>query len=219
MQALYLFLIGPAAWFAVAVFLVGLLVRFVALTRLARKKDPVIFNYLSAGYAARSIAVWLTPFIPRNFQKNPVLAWVSFAFHICLFISPIFLSAHVILAEEALGFGWFTLPDQAADIMAFVVLGGVAYFLYRRLTQPQVRYLNRPQDFLLLAVVAAPFLTGILAYHQVFDVLTVTVLHVAAGELMLILIPFTWLGHMILGPMIRGYMGSEFGAIRHTRDW
>jgi hypothetical protein len=44
-------------------------------------------------------------------------------------------------------------------------------------------------------------------------------LHVLAGDIMLAAIPFTRLSHMILSPFTRAYMGSEFGAVRHARDW
>jgi hypothetical protein len=72
---------------------------------------------------------------------------------------------------------------------------------------------------MILFLVALPFLTGLLAYHQIFDYPTMIILHVLAAELLLVLIPFTWLSHLLLYPMVRGYMGSEFGAVRHVKDW
>ena len=45
------------------------------------------------------------------------------------------------------------------------------------------------------------------------------VAHVLAGEIMLVAIPFTRLSHMLFSPLTRAYMGSEFGGIRHARDW
>jgi hypothetical protein len=72
---------------------------------------------------------------------------------------------------------------------------------------------------MILAIVAAPFITGLVAYFQWFDVRFFTVLHVISGEIMLVAIPFTRISHMLFGPLTRAYMGSEFGGIRHARDW
>ena len=43
--------------------------------------------------------------------------------------------------------------------------------------------------------------------------------HIVSGEIMLMAIPFTRLSHMIFSPFTRAYMGSEFGAVRHVKDW
>ena len=51
-----------------------------------------------------------------------------------------------------------------------------------------------------------------------FDPLLMLTLHIASAELLLVLVPFTWLSHMLLGPMIRAYAGSGFGSVRHTKD-
>jgi len=82
-----------------------------------------------------------------------------------------------------------------------------------------VRYLTTASDFFLLAVVAAPFITGFWAYHQYPGHAVATIAHILSGELVLVIIPFSRLSHMIFFPFTRGYAGSEFGAIRHARDW
>lgn len=43
--------------------------------------------------------------------------------------------------------------------------------------------------------------------------------HDLSGEIMLVAIPFTRLSHMIFSVFTRAYMGSEFGGVRHARDW
>jgi hypothetical protein len=61
--------------------------------------------------------------------------------------------------------------------------------------------------------------TGLIAYFQWFDVRLFTLLHVLSGEAMLVAIPLTRISHMLFAPLTRAYMGSEFGAIRHAKDW
>jgi nitrate reductase gamma subunit len=45
------------------------------------------------------------------------------------------------------------------------------------------------------------------------------ILHIISGEVMLVAIPFTRLSHMLFAPLTRAYMGSEFGGVRHAKDW
>jgi nitrate reductase gamma subunit len=72
---------------------------------------------------------------------------------------------------------------------------------------------------LVLALVAFPFVTGFLAYHQIGDYKFMIILHILSGEIWLAAIPFTRLSHMVMAPFTRGYIGSEFGAVRKARDW
>jgi nitrate reductase gamma subunit len=89
----------------------------------------------------------------------------------------------------------------------------------RRVTQPEVKFVTSTSDFVILAIVAAPFVTGFLAHHQWLSYPLVMCLHVLAGDIMLAAIPFTRLSHMLFSPFTRAYMGSEFGKVRHARDW
>ena len=42
---------------------------------------------------------------------------------------------------------------------------------------------------------------------------------ILSGEIMLAAIPFTRLSHMLLYVFNRGYIASEFGAVRKVQDW
>jgi nitrate reductase gamma subunit len=161
----------------------------------------------------------MTPFATENMRRNPLFTIVTFAFHICLLASPIFLLAHVVLIEEAWSVEWWTLPDAAAIVMSVIVIASCLFFLFRRRIRPEVRYVTSFSDYMLLAIVAAPFVTGIFAYYQWFGYQWFSILHILTGEIMLIAIPFTRLSHMLFAPLTRAYMGSEFGGIRHARDW
>jgi nitrate reductase gamma subunit len=61
--------------------------------------------------------------------------------------------------------------------------------------------------------------TGFLAYHQIFSYEWMVIAHVLSGELLLVMIPFSRFSHMITAPLTRAYTGSEFGNVRHARDW
>ena len=84
---------------------------------------------------------------------------------------------------------------------------------------PEVQFVTSASDYILLAIVAAPFITGFLAYHQWFGYKFFLILHIISGEIMLAAIPFTRLSHMLFSAFTRAYMGSEFGGVRHVKDW
>jgi nitrate reductase gamma subunit len=219
MREIYNFVSGPLAWLAFILFFGGCLYRLVRLFMLVKEKEPFIFTYMSWKYSLRSIFHWIIPFGTVNWRRHPVLTVVTFVFHIGLVIAPIFLLAHVILLDEAVNLSWWALPDAWADVLTVVVIIGCVFFLVRRLTQPEVKFVTSASDFVILTIVAAPFITGFIAYHQWIDYPVMMVLHVVAGEVLLVAIPFTRLSHMLFSPFTRAYMGSEFGKVRHARDW
>ena len=219
MREIYNFVSGPLAWLAFILFFGGCLYRLVRLFMLVKEKEPFIFTYMSWKYSRRSIFHWIIPFGTVNWRRHPVLTVVTFVFHISLLIAPIFLLSHVILVDEALNLSWWTIPDAWADVLTVVVIIGCLFFLVRRLTQPEVKFVTSASDFVILTIVAAPFITGFIAYHQWIDYPVMMVLHVVAGEVLLVAMPFTRLSHMLLSPFTRAYMGSEFGKVRHARDW
>ena len=74
-------------------------------------------------------------------------------------------------------------------------------------------------SLLVLLITAAPFLTGFMAYHQWGDYKTIVTIHVLAGQLMLVAIPFTKVGHMVFFFFVRTLFGSEFSMWRGRRTW
>ncbi len=219
MHYLYNLVSGPLAWAAFIIFIGGSLYKLISMIMLARKRDVLVFEYTSLYYGLRSILHWIIPFANINSRERPVFTIVTFAFHICILAAPIFLLAHIILWDESFNISWWSLPDSVADIMAIIVIICCVYFLIRRLTQGEVRFVTSASDYIILAIVAAPFITGFIAYHQWMDYRFWIILHMFSGEVMLAVIPFTRLSHMLFFPLNRAYIGSEFGAIRHARDY
>lgn len=219
MHDFYNFVTGPLAWVAFIIFIVGSLYRLINMIILVNKKEKMIFTYMSWKYSLRSILHWITPFATVSMKKHPAMTIVSFAFHICLIITPIFLLSHIILWDESWNISWWSLPGNIADIMALIVIAACIFFLVRRLKLPEVQFVTSASDYVLLAIVAAPFITGFLAYHQWFGYKFILILHIISGEIMLAAIPFTRLSHMLFSVFTRAYMGSEFGGVRHVKDW
>ena len=219
MNAFIDFIMGPMVWIAFLIFILGLIVKFVLIIKDVNARESYVYSYLTWKHSLRSIFAWLTPFLPQSTKQSPVFYLISYIFHLLLFIVPIFLMSHIVLINEAFQVSWIALDDSVADILTVVVILALVFFTIRRQTVPEVKYLTSSKDYLLIFIVALPFITGFLAYHQFFLYRWVAIAHVISGEIMLILIPFSRFSHMIVAPLTRAYIGSEFGNVRHAKDW
>lgn len=217
---------GPFMWVAALIFIGGVIYRAIQLFVLTRKKER---DFCTTGAARDKDSSDYSPeerkmnrliaFQNSIMGKNPVMAIVSFVFHFCLFVAPIFALGHNLLLYESWGFSFLSLPDGLIDILTIIFLVCAFFFLVRRLVIPRVQSISTPYDYLLLFLTAAPFLTGFFAYHQWFDYKTVITLHILAGQAMLIAIPFTKLGHMVFFFFVRILLGSEYSFWRGNRTW
>ena len=219
MNAFIDFIMGPMVWIAFLIFIGGLGFKTVYFIREVKHKESYIFSYLTLFHSLRSIGAWLIPFFPVSTRQKPFFYGLSYLFHLLLFTVPIFLSAHVVLVQEAFNISWPVFDDHTADALTVFVVVCLVFFCGRRIMVPDVKFLTSPTDFLLIAVVLLPFLTGFFAYHQFFAYRWVMIVHILCGELMLIMIPFSRFSHMMFAPFTRAYTGSEFGNVRHARDW
>lgn len=220
MHAFYNLVSGPLVWVAFAIFLIGCIWKVATLLSGTKKKDAYVYEYWSWSHALNSYFHWLVPFMSENSRQQPVMSIMTFLAHLGIVLVPIFTLGHLVLLEESvLGVSWIALPDQIADLGAWCVIAGCCFFAYRRLAMPQVAFVTSGADFGILAIVVAPFITGVMAFHGWGDNLLMTSLHMLSGEIMLVAIPFTRLSHMLTFWYTRGYTASEFGAVRKVYDW
>jgi nitrate reductase gamma subunit len=216
---MYDFFTGPGLWIAFTIFLGGLFIRVAFLFGLSRERDRVIYNHISVSWGLKSIFHWLLPWGSTSMRLQPVFTLMFFLFHICLLATPVFLNAHNILWDEAFGVSPWSMPDKVADILTLVLLVSGGYLLARRVIRAEVRILTSARDVVLLLLTMLPFLTGLLAYHQWGPYSTLLLLHIISAEVLLILIPFTKLGHMVLFFFTRAFIGFEMGGRRGARSW
>jgi len=161
----------------------------------------------------KSISRGLLPFGLRALRQQPVLGAVTFVFHLCIVLTPVFLLAHIVLIYESWQIQWFSLPDTVADIMTIIVIAGTLYFAGRRLLRPEVRAVTDFSDWAILFVINGIFLTGLLAYHHWGPYRPLLITHIVLGEILLLMIPFTKLMHMVLYFFTRGYLGAEYEIV------
>jgi nitrate reductase gamma subunit len=219
MNAFIDFIMGPMVWISAMIFILGLLAKFIFIIKEVREKEQYLFSYITVRHSLRSICAWLIPFFPRSTRLRPFYYGVSYLFHILLFLLPVFLFSHIVLIHESLNISWPALHDTVADMLTLAVILALIFFSLRRRLEPDVRFLTSVKDHLLILMVLLPFVTGFLAYHQVFLYEWMVIAHVLSGEFLLVIIPFSRFSHMITAPLTRAYTGSEFGNVRHAKDW
>jgi len=234
---LYDFIKGPLFISALVIFFAGLIWRFTVLGRVTRPvragplpppSAPVLRTrsrvdeaFLLEGISGvRRVLYRVGRWFRRTvFASSPVMGVVSLAFHLGLFLVPLLLPAHSVLLRQSIGVGLPTLPEPLLDRLTLVLLVVGGFFLLRRLLFPRVRALSTLRDYLVLLLVAAPFLTAYAAYHQWLVYRTVVVLHMVTGELLIALIPFTKLGHMPFLIFSRFFLSAERSWRPAVRRW
>jgi len=209
---------GPLAWLSFLLFFAGMMIRTVLYIRgLDWKLDRVTYSRnVSYGIkgAARSILFWLFPYATRSWQQNASFTGVVFLFHFGLLITPIFLKAHNIILNERFGFSLWTLPGAAADALTILVMLCVVFLVLRRMVLSEVRIITTAYDYLILAIAAAPFLTGYIAAEGIGNYQAWLIAHIICGEIMLVAIPFTKLSHFFFFFLSRAQLGMDFGIKR-----
>jgi nitrate reductase gamma subunit len=200
---MYDFIRGPLLWVAFLVFIFGTVYQVYRFYRLSRPhkryrlrvpfgkppKDP-------SAPPDEPVLTWWQQVKLSVVGVNPIMVSVTTIFHLALVLTPLFILGHNVLLDLAWHVSLPSLPEAVADGLTIVVIAGGVFFLLRRLFVARVRAISTAYDFYVLLIATAPFITGFLAYHHFFDYDTVIVLHILAGEIMLMAVPFTKLVHM-----------------------
>jgi len=214
---MYEIITGSLLWIAFAAFIAGGLFKSARIIKLA-KEDRIVFPRMGLKQSFTSLFRWLVPYTHINIKQRPILVIATLVFHVSLITTPLFLLSHNLLWYESWSIRWWCFPETLGDTMTVVVISLCLFFLARRLMLPEVRLVTQASDYLLLLMILAPFLTGFLAYHQWITYKFILMAHILAGEILLISIPFTRLAHMFLFFLVKGYVGSEFEVLPHTRS-
>ena len=189
---------GPLLWIVFVLFGAGLLLRtfFFVLNIIRRRPSLERHSVFNAGPLL--ILRLLLPF-HNAVLKKPFYSLLRYAFHICLFVVPIWFSSHIILWEESrFEWYWTPIPDQWADAMTLILLGICCYFLLRKILFGKIRKNTGIGDYLFIILTALPFLTGYFYTHGSLDHIPffetyMWYFHVLSAEAMLVMIVFLFL--------------------------
>ena len=216
------FIRGQLISIALIIFVLGLIFQLIQFFKLTKKKDW-LYPPLEIKPEKKSTGQWVSVcFSSLNgtlWKTDPLVTIATSVFHVFLVGVPIFLFGHNLLLDQSWALRLWSLPESMTDVFTLVVLICLAFFLARRLFLARVRAITTLYDYVVLLIVAAPFLTGYFAYHQWFHYETVMTIHILAGEVMLITIPFTKLGHMLFFFLYRFFIGNEYSFAKGARAW
>lgn len=187
------FVEGPLLWIVSIAFLGAVIARSVFF----------VFRVLSTRKGAdknqtHPLLIFARFFLPfhKAVSKRPLYAGLRYAFHVCLFVVPIWLAGHISLWEESrFEWSWTSLPGAVADWMTLIVLGIAVYFTLRHLGSARIRSDSTVGDFVLIVFASLPFLTGYFLTHGSLEGVPVLqdnmrLLHVLSAEAMIVMAAF-----------------------------
>ncbi len=214
-------------WISAAVCIGGLTFRVIQLIVLTRSAERKYFetaingsNKKAAGKISKSFFKLFSDKIDRTILRTqPSLAVLSFIFHFCLIITPIFLLAHCVIFFESWGIFLFSMPDVLSDALTAVLIACGIIFLFRRIFVSEVRAVTGVRDYILLFVTVAPFVTGFLAAHRIFEYRTMLMAHIISGQLLLVAAGVTKLNHLVFFVFSRFLIDGEYGFNAGRRVW
>ncbi|MCU7907076.1 MAG: hypothetical protein KZQ76_14795 [Candidatus Thiodiazotropha sp. (ex Epidulcina cf. delphinae)] len=202
---------GPGFDIALAVFIIGILIRLLEMLMLGRKPDYAEPRGAELGAGLRTL---LTRTLPEQgtFKRSPFTVVGGYIWHIGFFISLLFFVPHIELIDAVIGLSWPGIAGNLIDAVAAVTLVTLIAMLFSRLTHPVKRLLSGPEDYLSWLVTFLPILTGYLAYHRMIEPYPLVLgLHILSVEILMVVFPFTKLMHAFTFIMARWYNGAMAG--------
>jgi len=202
---------GPAFDVALAVFVIGMLVRLLEIFILGRRP-----NYAEArgGEWLPGLRTIVTRSVadPGTFKRAPFNVIVGWIWHVGFLIALLLFIPHIELIDKTLGVSWPGLPNPVVDAVSAVTIVALIAILIHRVRQPVMRFLSTFDDYLAWTVTLLPLVTGYIAYHRLIDPYPLAMgIHILSVELLLILFPFTKLTHAVTAVIARWYNGAIFG--------
>ena len=219
---------GPMAWICFAVFLIGNSYHVFRFFRLSQRKTRIRLQR-PAGYRKPPVRPFSREVLISRIARlrislagiEPVMAFVTITFHLCLFILPLFILEHAVLylVNWKLDIWPIVFSHQVADFLVLYLLGCALFFLLRRLFIRRVRALSTAKDYCMLTIALIPFVTGFMAIHHVTDYASLITIHILSVELLLVIMPFTKFAHMLFFFINRFTLVSENSLAQGHRTW
>jgi hypothetical protein len=205
MEAWIAFGRGPLFRLSFVLMLLGLGRVFVTafLTGIKSVREPEVVE------TQRQTGVWRTAFqqlgfIGRLWWWRPLHSFVATLFHVGFIAVPLFVASHIVQWHKGVGFSWWELPQAAADKLTLLVI----------VTAPilaAIRFLSRKEgsgfraaQIMRPLILAIPFAAGYICVNGAIPptaYYTSMLIHVWAGNLLMLAIPFTGIADCILQPV------------------
>ena len=192
---------GPLFVFTFSFMVLGLLRRLLSqLEQFRSSVRRLPHQNINIGVNVRDSLLWLLP-VRHLYRNRPIVSLTSFLFHLGLLIVPVFLVNHIDRWKSGLGLAWPGIGPELADVLTLLTVVGVLVLLGFRAFDRAGRALSKLGDYLLLAAVAVPFVSGFMAMHPAYNPASydgIMLVHVLSSELVFLLLPTTKLSHAVL---------------------
>jgi len=205
---------GPALQGSLIIMLVAVMWRLFGIVFLRRKKD---YSAARAGLSAQSwgaVKTIFNRFVPKaTFWPTTRYSMImGYAFHIGLAVVVFGYTQHIAFIEDLTGLSWAGLPTGIITAASVVTVAAMVGILVRRLSNPVVRLISNPDDYLAWIVTVLPVITGLMAaghwFPKYYD-LTLAI-HILSVCLLFIWLPFGKLAHAYLFLVSRATTGALF---------
>jgi ferredoxin len=153
------------------------------------------------------------------FGMTPFTIWLTVVYHAIIVAAIFFTQGHNVLLDLSWGSSFPSIPEKTMDVLTVFVIVVSLYYLIRRAFSAKLRFPLIFRDYFAILATAAPFITGFMAFHQWFDYKTVIICHMISGQLMLIALLYTKLGHLIFFFFGRISLHGELNLLRGLRVW
>lgn len=203
---------GPALRWSVAIFLVGVLWRAMALFLYSRQD----FSKARGAPMSGGFTTLLTRSAPAHeLEKNIKFQhYTGYIWHIGMFVVLLFFAPHILFFKSILGFGWPNLPNLVITGFTVVTMGVLIALLFRRFVHPVLRQISTIDDYISWLAAFMPFATGIMAFtHITFGIRYEDMLglHILSVCFLLVWFPFGKLMHAVMIWPSRYKVGAFFG--------
>lgn len=203
------FVEGPLWYVALAIFMIGVVWRFVGILMLGRPAERSVQRNASWNGAIKAILLHSVPH-GGNLPRTIYHFVVGYSFHLGLFALLLFAAPHVtFIHDRLLGLSWTPMPRWAFIVAAQFAFAGLILLWIRRATDPVMRKLSDWDDHIGTWLVFIAMLTGCLALQESSAVLRGV--HMFSVEVLMIYFPFSRLMHAFTFVLSRSYTGATYG--------
>ncbi|HUT54774.1 MAG TPA: hypothetical protein VM658_15390 [bacterium] len=219
MEAWLMFLRGPLFRFALVVAVLGLMRELaLGLWGAAAAYRQANDKNLPWKQMAAAAADWMFPVRKLFTAQRKAHGFLSFILHVGVIVVPLLLLDHLLLWGRGLGLDlrFPALPDSLADGLTLITVAAAIGLIVSRAGSKIARPLSHFSDYFLLLLIAVIFSTGFIASRpwNPASYQATMIVHVLAGDLALLLTPFTKLAHIAIFPVLRfsGELAWKFPA-------
>lgn len=203
---------GPGLQIATVIFIFGMILRLFEILMLGRKENLAAKRSSGVMEGFRTMFTRSLPIDSTTAKRSMFTIVSGYVFHLGLFVIIFMLAPHISLFKSALGFAWPSLSTPVVDLVTVITMIALLAVLFRRLTDPVLKFLSTGSDYFVWILTFIPILTGYMSYHHLLVPYNWMLgIHILSVEIMLICFPFTKLTHAFTLFISRWYTGSMSG--------